>query len=58
MLPTKFEWELICNQKNRHFHGDLHFENLILSKDGQVKFLDWRQNLARMNLNMAMFITI
>lgn len=36
------DWEDICDAVPGRFHGDLHFENIIVGKDG-FGLIDWRQ---------------
>jgi thiamine kinase-like enzyme len=40
------DWESICNGIPSNFHGDLHFENILVQPNESFKFLDWRQNFA------------
>lgn len=42
----QLDWQKICNGVPSNFHGDLHFENILVQPDGTFKFLDWRQNFA------------
>lgn len=43
-ILNNLEWDLITNGIQSNFHGDLHFENIIIDKKKRFKFLDWRQN--------------
>ena len=39
------DWEWICNGVSSiRFHGDLHFENILINDRGEFTFLDWRQS--------------
>ena len=40
------DWESISNGVPSNFHGDLHFENILVQQNESFKFLDWRQNFA------------
>lgn len=35
-------WDLICGGIPCKFHGDLQFENIIYSDEGEFKLIDWR----------------
>lgn len=37
-------WDLLTNGNPTRFHGDLHFENILLSESGNFCLLDWRQD--------------
>ena len=37
-------WEYLSKGSPTNFHGDLHFENILLTKNEDFLFLDWRQN--------------
>jgi hypothetical protein len=39
-------WELLCEGIPSRFHGDLHFENILIQPDERFVFLDWRQDFA------------
>ncbi|MAK54393.1 MAG: hypothetical protein CML17_00835, partial [Pusillimonas sp.] len=49
-LPTlkhmldKIDWDWMSTGKPVRFHGDLHFENILLSETGDFFLLDWRQD--------------
>ena len=45
-LLDKINWEKISNGLPVRFHGDLHFENILINKDNNSSFtlLDWRQD--------------
>jgi choline kinase/thiamine kinase-like enzyme len=40
----KIDWSYLSNGVAVNFHGDLHFENIILTKKNEFVFLDWRQS--------------
>lgn len=40
----KINWKNLSQGIPVNFHGDLHFENIIVDKNGKFKLLDWRQN--------------
>ena len=44
-LLAEIDWNKISKGKAVTFHGDLHFENIIYSKN-KYTFLDWRQSFA------------
>lgn len=53
-LLEKFDWEDFCkNAVWSHFHGDLHGENVVFTKDNDFKLLDWRQNFGENNLEFG-----
>lgn len=45
-LLDKVDWEDLSNGIPVRFHGDLHFENILINTEGKSPFtlLDWRQN--------------
>lgn len=44
MLVTKIDWDWLSNGLPGRFHGDFHFENILLcNKSNQFVLLDWRQ---------------
>ena len=45
-LMEKIDWENLSNGIPVAFHGDLHFENIILTEISNFILLDWRQNFA------------
>jgi len=49
-LLSKIDWKDLSNGLPGRFHGDLHFENIIVSSKKKITFLDWRQNFGS-NLN-------
>ena len=44
IILNNLDWDLITNGIQCNFHGDLHFENIIIDKKKRFKLLDWRQN--------------
>lgn len=45
-LMNKIEWTRLSNGISSRFHGDLHFENIIINKNS-FKLLDWRQDFEK-----------
>jgi choline kinase len=43
-ILKKVDWEKISNGLATNFHGDFHFENILLDKNNNFIFLDWRQD--------------
>ena len=45
-LLDKINWQNICDGTPCRFHGDLHFENILINKENKPQFtlLDWRQD--------------
>lgn len=45
-LLDKIDWNKIANGVPVRFHGDLHFENILINSEGKSPFtlLDWRQD--------------
>lgn len=43
-LLDKIDWDNLSQGKSSIFHGDLHFENIILTEIDKFLLLDWRQN--------------
>ena len=43
-ILNNLDWDMISNGIQSNFHGDLHFENIIIDKKKKFKLLDWRQN--------------
>ena len=43
-LLDKVDWEYISEGTACGFHGDLHFENILVSESGNFLLLDWRQD--------------
>lgn len=38
------DWKYISTGLPTNFHGDLHFENVLIKKNNKFVFLDWRQD--------------
>lgn len=45
-LLEKVNWDNLSNGIASLYHGDLHFENIILTENDDFLLLDWRQNFA------------
>jgi len=43
-LLSKVPWDRLSDGIPVRFHGDLHFENILMSQTGNFHFLDWRQD--------------
>lgn len=43
-MLDKLPWERVINGDPHRMHGDLHFENILMSQTGEFCLLDWRQN--------------
>lgn len=43
-LLSKVEWDWLAEGVESSFHGDLHFENILVSEDYKFVLLDWRQD--------------
>ena len=45
-MLDSLDWEWICKGVPTRFHGDLHFENILINHDQKIPFtlLDWRQD--------------
>lgn len=45
-LLEKVEWGMLSTGLPTQFHGDLHFENILINSEGKTPFtlIDWRQN--------------
>lgn len=43
-LLAKVDWDQLSVGTPSRFHGDLHFENIIISEDYHFVLLDWRQD--------------
>lgn len=45
-LLNQIDWDELSNGIASRFHGDLHFENILINEESQSPFtlLDWRQN--------------
>ncbi len=44
VLLEKINWQEISKGIPSRFHGDFHFENIIINKNNDYKFIDWRQS--------------
>lgn len=42
-LLAGLDWDWLADGLPGRFHGDFHFENILLADDGRFVFLDWRQ---------------
>lgn len=42
-ILDKVDWDYISDGIPVNFHGDLHFENILLSENNEFVLLDWRQ---------------
>ncbi|MBL8490830.1 MAG: NTP transferase domain-containing protein, partial [Rhodocyclaceae bacterium] len=42
-LLDRVDWDGLADGLPGRFHGDFHFENILLAGDGRFVFLDWRQ---------------
>ena len=46
-ILDKINWDWICKGlPTSRFHGDLHFENILVDDNNNFIFLDWRQDFA------------
>ena len=45
-LLAKINWEELSQGVISRYHGDLHFENILLAENNNFILLDWRQNFA------------
>lgn len=45
-LLEKVDWEILYQGSSFRSHGDLHFENVLVSEDYSFVLLDWRQDFA------------
>ena len=45
-LMNQINWDNLQKGIPVRFHGDLHFENIIVTYKNHFKFLDWRQNFS------------
>ena len=45
-LLDKVDWDWVCDGIASRYHGDLHFENILINENTKMPFtlLDWRQN--------------
>ena len=45
-LLGKVDWKSLSMGEPTTFHGDLHFENILVAENGDFCLLDWRQNFS------------
>ena len=45
-LLNLVDWDNLSSGIPTRFHGDLHFENILISETGNFSLLDWRQDFA------------
>ena len=45
-LLKKVDWEWLSDGLSVRYHGDLHFENILVAENGEFCLLDWRQNFS------------
>ena len=45
-LLSKVDWKSLYNGYPTNFHGDLQPENIIVTRDGDFKFIDWRTDFS------------
>jgi len=43
-MLDSLDWEHLCDGRPHKFHGDLHFENILVTDNGGFLLLDWRQD--------------
>ena len=49
-LFEKIDWKKVNNGVPAKFHGDLHFENIIINKKkNKITLLDWREDFSGLN---------
>lgn len=46
-LLSKVDWDTLQEGVPVRFHGDLHFENILVSETGDFYLLDWRQDFGK-----------
>ena len=46
-LLSKVDWDSLQEGVPVRFHGDLHFENILVSETGDFYLLDWRQDFGK-----------
>lgn len=47
-LLQKLDWGNLVRGTPVRFHGDLHFENILVAENGNFVLLDWRQDFANL----------
>ena len=45
-LLDKVDWSYMADGRPSRYHGDLHFENILVSENADFILLDWRQEFA------------
>ena len=45
-LISKIDWKWLCNGIPTKFHGDLQFDNILLTNNDNFALLDWRQDFS------------
>ncbi len=45
-ILEKVDWDNLSDGIPTKFHGDLHFENILVAETGEFCLLDWRQNFS------------
>ena len=45
-MLSEVDWELLCHGVSTKIHGDLQFDNILLSDSGDFVLLDWRQDFS------------
>lgn len=45
-LLKKVDWKWLSDGLPVRYHGDLHFENILVAENGEFCLLDWRQNFS------------
>jgi len=45
-LLDRVDWTLLSSGLPSRYHGDLHFENVLVAEDSNFLLLDWRQDFA------------
>ena len=45
-LLKKVDWKDLSEGTPVRYHGDLHFENILVAENGKLFMLDWRQNFS------------
>jgi len=46
MMLSLINWDYMSTGIPSNFHGDLHFDNILLKEDGDFLILDWRQDFS------------
>ena len=45
-MLKKIDWKSLSDGIPVRYHGDLHFENILVAENGEFCLLDWRQNFS------------